>query len=615
MTNPTFGITFNRTSDEPRPVVPSDMSVLGIVLPSDDADAAVFPLNTPVEFNSSDTAYLTKLGTGPLYRSVVGINGQLDDYQQAARVVAVRVADDEDVDQVIANIVGSQAAGSGIYALLRAGEVLGVIPRVIGAPGYTGRFTRTNPNVNVTRAAKPGGNAGTGLMTLAGPSYGADAKNGLYTVRCIGGARSAVSAPKVGGNTGTGTLGALTADAAAATGGWRVICQAQSTDGGAFAVLRPDGAFDGVALVGAPYNSPNGINFTLSDAGVDFVAGDEFVVSVAAAVPANGGVFSVVDPSGARLADATVGAPYDSGHVKFTIADGATDFAIGDGFDVTVVITGGVAEANPICVALPSVCSAMLAHAIVGGPATTKRDAIDWRETLNSDRLIPVDCFVKVSAGTETVEEDIVSRAMGIAVRRDYLHGGVPSHSWANEPVQGIIGLKRYDAFSLTDGATDGQELLASNIGIVARGEMGVETAIAQSGFIFIATDNAGDDPLWQFYNVTRMRDYIHLGFLKTLRKRLGTSNITPHSVQALENDMEFWLRDLKSDEHILGYRVGFEKDKNSPENLRLGRLRVFFQAEEPPVLRQLTIDSRRYRQALDDMLDTLIVQANTLVA
>lgn len=615
MTQPTFGIEFNRTSDEPRPIIGSDMSVLGLVLPSDDADAAVFPLNTPVEFNSSNTSYLTKLGTGPLYRAVLAVNAQLGEFQQAARVVAVRVEDDNDFDQVIANIVGSQAAGSGIYALLRAGEMLGVIPRIIGAPGYTGRITRTAPNVNVTRAAKAGGNAGNGLMNLANPSFGPAAKNGVYAVRCIGGARSATSAAKVGGNTGNGVLGTLTADAAAGLGAWRVICQTAQADGGVFAVLRPDGGFDGIALVGSAYNSANGINFTIADGNADFVVGDEFVVTVVASVPANGGLFSVFDPDGTRLADASVGIAYDSTHVKFTIADGNADFSIGDGFDVTVVITGGVAEANPICAALPAVCSAMLAHAVVGGPAATKQDAIDWRETINTDRLIPVDCFAKVASGTSTLEEDIVARVMGIGVRRDYLHGGIPSHSWANEPVQGIIGLRRYDAFSLTDGATDGQELLAANIGIVARGEMGVETAIAQSGFVYIGTDNAGDDPLWQFYNVTRMRDYIHLGYLRNLRRRLGKSNITPHSIQALQNDMEFFLRDLKADEHVLGYRVGFEKDKNSPENLRLGKVRVFFQAEEPPVMRHLTIDSRRYRPALDEMLETLIAQANTLVA
>lgn len=615
MTNPTFGIILNRSSDEPRPIVPSDLSVIGLVLPSDDADPATFPLNTSVEFNSNDAAYLSDMGTGPLRKVVNGINDQLGDYQVAARIVAVRVDDDEDIDQVIANIVGDQAAGTGIYALLRAGEMLGVIPRIIGAPGYTGRITRTDASKVVSRAVRPNGNVGTGLMNLPDPAFGPDVKNGLYLVRNKGGARAAGSAPKAGGNTGTGSLGGLSADATAAIGAWRVICQNQTADGGAFAVLRPDGSFDGIAVVGTPYNSTNGINLLLADGATDFALGDEFVVTVTAATPANGGLFSVIDPDGIVLPDATVGVPYAGSHIRFTITDGATDFAVGDGFNVTVVITGGIAEANPICVELPAVCSALIAHAVVGGPGTTKQDAIDWRETINSDRLIPVDNYAKVADGVMTAEEDIASRVMGIAVRRDHFHSGVPSHSWANEPVQGIIGLRRYDAFSLTDGATAAQQLLASNIGIVARGEMGVETAIAQAGFIYIGTDNAGDDPLWQFYNVTRMRDYIHLALLKSLRKRLGTSNITPHAVQALQNDIEFFLRDLKADEHILGFRVGFEKDKNSPEELRLGHLRIFFQAEEPPVLRRLTIDSRRYRPALEELLDTLIVQANTLVA
>lgn len=615
MTQPTFGIVINRSSDEPRPVVPSDLSVIGLVLPSADADGAVFPLNTPVEFNSNNTSHLTALGTGPLKRAVLGINDQLADFQVAARVVAVRVAQGVDDDATIANIIGDQGAGSGIYALLRAGQLLGVIPRIIGAPGYTGKFNRTGGATGAVSAVKTGGNTGGGTLTLAGPAYGNNVKAGIYRVRCIGGSRSAASAAKAGGNTGNGTLGTLSADASAAVGAWRVICQATAADGGAFLVLRPDGSTDGIALVGVAYNSPNGINFTLSDGANDFVIGDEFVVTVAASVPANGGVFSVVDPEGIALADATVGVAYAGAHIRFTLADVGADFIIGDGFDVTVTITGGVAEANPICAALPPILSSLLAHAVVGGPGTTKQDALDWRETLNSDRLIPVDNYVRVQVGEDVIEEDGAARVMGIGVRQDFSHQGVPSHSWANQPMYGIIGLKRYDGFSLTDGATDGQELLAANVGTILRGELGVETAIAQAGFIYVGTDNAGDDPLWQFYNVTRMRDYIHLALLRSLRKRLGVSNITPHSVQAVENDISFFLRDLKADEHILGYRVGFDKSKNSPEQLRLGHLRVFFRAEEPPVLRKLTIDSMRYRPALDEMLDTLIAQANTLVA
>lgn len=612
MTEPTFGIVINRSSDEPRPVAPSDMSVLGLVLPSNDADASVFPVNQPIEFNSNDPAYLTKIGTGPLAKTVAIVNRQLDELQVAARVVAVRVAEGADINETTANIIGSQNASTGLYALLRAGQVLGVIPRIIGAPGFTGHFTRTAGDTAVSGTQKSGGNTGGGTLTLANPAYGASPESGIYRVRCIGGARSASATAKVG-NAGNGTVGSLTADSTAAIGAWRVVCGATDDDGGAFSVIRPDGSVDGVAIVGVAYDG--GINFTIADGADDFEAGDEFTVAVAAAVPANGGLFSVTAPGGAALANATVGVAYTGDDIRFTIADVGTDFAIGDGFDVTVAITGGVAEANPICAVLPSICNALLAHAVVGGPGASKQDGIDWRETLNSDRLIPVDNYLKVSDGVSTEEIDMAAAVMGIGVRVDHQHQGVPSHSWANQPIYGIVGLRRYDAFSLTDGATDAQNLLAVNVGVAVRGELGVETAIASSGFVYLGTDNAGDDPLWQFYNITRMRDFIHLGVLKTERKRLGVSNITPHSVQVILNDLEFFLRDLKADWHILGYRVGFEKDKNSPENLRLGHLRIFFQAEEPPPLRKLTVDSRRYRPALEEMIETLATQANTLVA
>jgi hypothetical protein len=57
-------------------------------------------------------------------------------------------------------------------------------------------------------------------------------------------------------------------------------------------------------------------------------------------VAANGGLFGVYDPDGVRLGDVAVGAAYN-GPINFTLNDGATDFAIGDGFDVTVSYAGG----------------------------------------------------------------------------------------------------------------------------------------------------------------------------------------------------------------------------------------------------------------------------------
>ena len=57
---------------------------------------------------------------------------------------------------------------------------------------------------------------------------------------------------------------------------------------------------------------------------------------------------------------------------------------------------------------------------------------------------------------------------------------------------------------------------------------------------------------------------------------------------------------------HILGFEVGFDADKYGPEALRKGRFTLNFKAEEPPVLRQLDIESNRYRPALDALLDNI---------
>lgn len=270
-------------------------------------------------------------------------------------------------------------------------------------------------------------------------------------------------------------------------------------------------------------------------------------------------------------------------------------------------------NANAVCAALPAVCAKLLAHAVVDGPATTEQAALDWRETLSSDRLIPVDPAVKVLGGTAETVVPMSPAVIGIAVRRDHEKQGRPFHSWANQPVRGIVGPSRPINFSLTDGATEGQRLLASNIGVLLRGEMGVETAIASGGFVFVGTDNAGEDDLWRFYNVTRGRDFIHLMFLRTLRYYLGRFNITGQTVQAVVNTMSFALRDLKADGDILGYEVKFTRDQNSPEQLRMGKFTVNFAAEEAPVLRYLGIQSARYRPALDALLDDLLAQVDAV--
>lgn len=57
------------------------------------------------------------------------------------------------------------------------------------------------------------------------------------------------------------------------------------------------------------------------------------------AAATNSGTFRVTAPDGDVLGDVAVAATF-SNKIKFAIADGATDFIVGDGFDITVTATG-----------------------------------------------------------------------------------------------------------------------------------------------------------------------------------------------------------------------------------------------------------------------------------
>lgn len=497
MSLPTFGMSIERVDNEPRPAVPSDMSVVGLVGTAPDANAATYPLNMPVQIFSDDKAALTALGVnGTLPDAIQGINDQLGEMQVAARVVVVRVADNASAEAVISNIVGSSATKAGIWALLEAGPILGVIPRLIACPGYTSQRYR-------------------GLGTLVLGTQGSNL----------------TEAPTVGFTGGGSDPGKVmpTAHVVLGTG----------ADVGKVASL-------------------------------------------------------VVDTPGANL----------SGTLTVTFAGGGTD----PGKTLPTATATIEMLANPVVAALPPVLNQLLGVAVCQGPATTLQDFIDWRETINSERIIPLETGVKV--GTAATVRDAASRVLGIGARRDHEKGGKPFHSWARQPMHGIVGPNRPIRYSLTEGATEGQQILANNGGVILRGEAGVETAIASGGFMFVGTDTAAEDELWRFYSVVRGRDYIHLQCLKTLRDYLGRFNLTGQTIQAVLNTIKFILVDLKVNGNILGYEdPSFTPSLNSPENLRLGRITVNFAAEEAPVLRHIGIRSSRYRPALDSLLDDLIGQ------
>lgn len=82
-------------------------------------------------------------------------------------------------------------------------------------------------------------------------------------------------------------------------------------------------------------NTGNGV-FTL-DATNPVAAGaiDGIYRVVCIAVAANSGTFAVTDPKGVEIGRVAVAGTFNN-QIKFVIADGATDFAAGDAFSVTV---------------------------------------------------------------------------------------------------------------------------------------------------------------------------------------------------------------------------------------------------------------------------------------
>ncbi|MBN2740058.1 MAG: phage tail sheath subtilisin-like domain-containing protein [Rhodobacteraceae bacterium] len=124
------GIETVQIDDGIRPISTAKSSVIGFVGTAPDADATVYPVDTPV------------LVTGPRMAALLGDGGTLKDAYGAAyaqgvnAVVIVRVTEGADDSETQANVVGDETLQTGAWALLTAGNITGQTPRILGAPGF-----------------------------------------------------------------------------------------------------------------------------------------------------------------------------------------------------------------------------------------------------------------------------------------------------------------------------------------------------------------------------------------------------------------------------------------------------------------------------------------------
>lgn len=115
----------------------------------------------------------------------------------------------------------------------------------------------------------------------------------------------AATAAALGSNTGNGTCGSVTVGAGALPGVYRVLFIEPVTNLGTFLLEDPNGKIVGRGLVGTAF-SGGGLGFTIADGATDFVAGDQFTITVAA----GSGKYISLDPAATNGAAVCAGVSY-----------------------------------------------------------------------------------------------------------------------------------------------------------------------------------------------------------------------------------------------------------------------------------------------------------------
>ncbi|MEI7184315.1 phage tail sheath protein [Pectobacterium carotovorum] len=127
------GVQVVEINDGTRVISTVSTAIIGMVCTAPDADAATFPLNTPVLITNVLSAAGKAGKKGTLPAALLAIADQ-----SKPVTVVVRVEEGDDDAKTISNVIGGSDENgkyTGMKALLDAMTVTGVKPRILGAPG------------------------------------------------------------------------------------------------------------------------------------------------------------------------------------------------------------------------------------------------------------------------------------------------------------------------------------------------------------------------------------------------------------------------------------------------------------------------------------------------
>lgn len=454
------------------------------------------------------------------------------------------------------------------------------------------------------------GNLGASPKILAAPGFTGQRVSGAVTAIAVNsGGSGMTSAPNVHiypanatvsvsrtaavGNTGNGVMTLATPAYAnpVAPGNWTVRCSAAASDAGTFQVIDPAGRIVGTATVGVAYTGP--IKFTIADGSTDFIVGDEFTVAVAISGGTGvGAKAKATIVSGAVTAVTILNAGFNYA------ANPIVAFSGGGTSGVTIptsTSTIGIA-ANPVVAELQGVADRLRAVICAEGPGTTSEDAVVYRGDWGSKRVYIVD--PPVLAYDTTLDSPVAkpnsAYVAGVISRMDREKGFWWSPS--NQIINGVVGTARPVDFGISDRNSDANYL----------NENEVATIVRHDGFRLWGNRTTATDPLWAFLSVRRTADMVYesieQAFLWAIDRPLTRNNILeiPESVNA-------YLRFLTKQGAILGGTSWLDPELNTPAVLQSGQLYIDFDIEPPAPLERLTFRAHRNGDYYEEVVDSVI--------
>lgn len=256
----------------------------------------------------------------------------------------------------------------------------------------------------------------------------------------------------------------------------------------------------------------------------------------------------------------------------------AVAFSGGGGAGAAATATIGTV-ANPVVAELPGVLEKLRAVALVDGPDTTDEAAVTWRETINSDRIYPIDVKHQVWDTTLSayVPRPASPRFAGVQAKVDKQSGFWWSLS--NKPINGIGGVSRPIVYGdQTNYLNENHVNTTINLG---------------EGWVTWGNRVATGIDLNKFMSVRRTMDFINealeAAYLEFVDKPFSLANLK----FMIESGNAF-MKVLRAEGAILGGRVWLDPERNTNEEMAQGRVTLGVDFEPPAPMEDIRMITHR---------------------